>query len=176
MTSPSSSSPPTLCRERIAKIERKTERIRCVFANGSTILISPFLATQVSVGDEISFPPATQSVHAGTEIYVRKRSPGTAFRDVYQAPIGYVSRPKQDKRQEYFVIADVLNGQLGISSIRIGSDTLRDYFYVSDRQGKWERQRTLYQALQATVSASLAELRLASKRNSLLDFSILSFL
>jgi hypothetical protein len=167
MTSPSSSSPPTLCRERIAKIERKTERIGCVFANGSTILISPFLATQVSVGDEISFPPATQSVHAGTEIYVRKRSPGTAFRDVYQAPIGYVSRPKQDKRQEYFVIADVLNGQLGISSIRIGSDTLRDYFYVADRQGKWERQPTLYQALQASVSASPAELRLAFKLRDL---------
>jgi hypothetical protein len=167
MSSPSSNSPSTLCRERIAKIERKTERIECAFANGSTILISPFLATQVSVGDEISFPLATQAVHAGTEICVRKRSPATGTRDVYQAPIGYVSRPKRDKREEYFVIADVLNGQLGISSIRIDSDTLRDYFYVADRQGKWERQRTLYQVLQASVSASPAELRLAFKLRNL---------
>ena len=60
-----------------------------------------------------------------------------------------------------------MNGQLGISSIRIGSDTLRDYFYVADRQGKWERQRTLYQALQASVSASPAELRLAFKLRDL---------
>ena len=167
MTFPSPSSPLTLCRERIAKIERKTERIECVFANGGKILISPFLATQVSVGDEISFPLATQAVHAGTEIYVRKRSPATGTRDVYQAPIGYVSQPRQDKRQEYFVIADVLNGQLGISSIRIGSDTLRDYFYVADRKGEWDRQRTLYQALQASVSASPAELRLAFKLRDL---------
>jgi hypothetical protein len=137
------------------------------FGDGSTILISPFLATQVSVGDEISFPLATRAVHAGTEIYVRKRSPATAFRDVYQATIGYVSQPRQDKREGYFVIADVLNGQLGISSIRIDFDTLRDYFYVADRQGKWERQRTLYQALQATVSASPAELRLAFKLRDL---------
>jgi len=167
MASASSSSPSTLCRERIAKIERKTERIECVFANGSTILISPFLATHVSVGDEISFPLATPAVHTGTEIYVGKSAQASRPRDVYQVSIGYVSQPRQDKRGEYFVIAEVLNGQLGISSIQIGSETLRDYFYVADRQGKWERQRTLYQVLQASSSASPAELRLAFKLRDL---------
>ncbi len=167
MASASSSSPSTLCRERIAKIERKTERIECVFANGSTILISPFLATHVSVGDEISFPLATQAVDAGTEIYVGKSAQASRHRDVYQVPIGYASQPRQDKRGEYFVIAEVLNGQLGISSIQIGSEILRDYFYVEDRQCKWERQRTLYQVLQASPSASPAELRLAFKLRDL---------
>ncbi len=167
MASASSSSPSTLCRERIAKIERKTERIECVFANGSTILISPFLATQVSVGDEISFPLATPAAHTGTEIYVGKSSSASRPRDVYQVSIGYVSQPRQDKREEYFVIAEVADGQLGISSIRIGAETLRDYFYVADRQGKWERQRTLYQVLQASPSASPAELRLAFKLRDL---------
>src|SRR5258708_44405 len=144
MASASSSSPSTLCRERIAKIERKTERIECVFANGSTILISPFLATHVSVGDEISFPLATQAVDAGTEIYVGKSAQASRHRDVYQVPIGYASQPRQDKREEDFVIAEDLNGQLGISSIRIASETLRDYLYVSDRKGKLERQPTFY--------------------------------
>jgi len=126
MASASSSSSSKLCRERIAKIERKTERIECVFANGSTILISPFLATHVSVGDEISFPLATQAAHTGTEMYVGKSAQASRHRDVYQVSIGYVSHPRKDKRGEYFVIAEVLNGQLGISSIRIGSETLRD--------------------------------------------------
>src|SRR5260370_34367130 len=167
MASASSSSPSTLCRERIAKIERKTERIECIFANGSTILISPFLATHVSVGDEVSFPLATSAAHTGTEIYVGKSSSTSRPRDVYQVSIGHVSKPRQDKRGEYFVIAEVLNGQLGISSIQIGAETLRDYFYVADRQGKWERQRTLYQVLQASSSASPAELRLAFKLRNL---------
>ncbi len=167
MASASSSSSSTLCRERIAKIERKTERIECIFANGSTILISPFLAAHVTVGDEIAFPLATPAAHTGTEIYVGKSSSASRPRNVYQALIGYVSQPRQDKRGEHFVIADVLNGQLGISSIQIGSETLRDYFYVADRQGKWERQRTLYQVLQASPSASPAELRLAFKLRDL---------
>ncbi len=167
MPSASSTSLSTLCRQRIAKIERKTKRIECVFANGTTILISPFLATQVSVGDEISFPLATQAVDAGTEIYVGRSAQTSGRRDLYQVSIRYVSQPRKDKREEYFVIAEVQNGQLGISSIRIGSESLRDYFYVADRQGKWERQRTLYQVLQASLSASPAELRLAFKLRDL---------
>ncbi len=163
MASASSTLSSTLCRERIAKIVRKTERIECMFANGSTILISPFLATHVSVGDEITFPLATTAAHTGTEIYVGKSSSASRPCEVYQVSIGYVSQPRQDKRGEYFVTAEVLNGQLGISSIQIGSETLRDHFYVADRQGKWERQRTLYQVLQASPSASPAELRLAFK-------------
>jgi len=162
MASASSSSPSTLCRERIAKIERRTGRIECIFANGSTILISPVLATHVSVGDEVSFPLVAAACHPGTEIYVGKTSSASRPRDVYQVSIGYVSQPRQDKRGEYFVTAEVLNGRLGISSIQIGSETLSDYFYVADRQGKWERQRTLYQVLQSSPSASPAELRLPS--------------
>src|SRR5258708_35445352 len=104
MASASSSSPSTLCRERIAKIERKTERIECIFANGSTILISPFLAAHVSVGDEISFPLPTPPAHAGTEIYVGKSSSASRLRNVYQALIGHVSPPRQGKRGEHFVI------------------------------------------------------------------------
>lgn len=167
MASASSSSPSTLCRERIAKIERGTGRIECIFANGSTILISPVLAAHVSVGDEISFPLAAPTAHTGTEIYAGKFSSASRPRDVYQVSIGYVSQPRQDKRGEYFVTAEVLNGRLGISSIQIGSETLRDYFYAADRQGKWERQRTLYQVLQASLSASPAELRLAFKLRDL---------
>src|SRR5260370_19873720 len=167
MASASSSSPSTLCRERIAKIERGTGRIECIFANGSTILISPVVAAHVSVGDEVCLPLVTPAAHPGTEIYVGKTSSASSPSDVYQVSIGYVSQPRQDKRGECFVTAEVLNGRLGISSIQIGSETLRDYFYVSDRQGKWEQQRTFYQVLQASPSASPTELRLAFKLRDL---------
>lgn len=167
MASASSISPATLCRDRITKIVRKAERIECLCANGSTILMSPYLAAHISVGDEISFPLETPVGHTRTEIYVGKSSSASRPRDVYQVWIGCVSQPRQDKRGDYFVTTDVMNGQLGISSIQIMSDTLRDYFYVADRQSKWERQRTLYQVLGASPSASAAELRLAFKLRGL---------
>src|SRR6266478_4176682 len=100
-------------------------------------------------------------------MYVGRSAQTSGRRDLYQVSIRYVSQPRKDKREEYFVIAEVQNGQLGISSIRIGSESLRDYFYVADRQGKWERQRTLYQVLQASLSASPAELLLAFKLRDL---------
>src|SRR5260370_12606011 len=131
MASASSSSPSTLCRERIAKIERKTERIECIFANGSTILISPFLATHVSVGDEVSFPLATSAAHTGTEIYVGKSSSTSRPRDVYQGSIGHVSQPRQDKRGEYFFIAEVRNEQPAFSSLQSTPQPSLLSFYVA---------------------------------------------
>src|SRR5260370_39008922 len=48
-----------------------------------------------------------------------------------------------------------------------GTETVRDYFFVADRRGKWERQRPFYQLLQPPPSASPAELRLAFKLRDL---------
>jgi len=98
MASASSSSPSTLCRERIAKIERKTEGIECTFGNGSVILISPFLATHLSVGDEISFPLPMPAAHTGTEIHVGKSSSSSKSSDVYQV-VDQLREPTQEGQE-----------------------------------------------------------------------------
>src|SRR5258708_36618429 len=110
MASASSSSPSTICRERIAKIERRTGRIECIFANGSTILISSVLAAHVSIGDEVSFPLVTAAAHTGTEIYVGKASSASRH-DVYHVLVGYLSQPKQVKEGEGLCTSQVLNGR-----------------------------------------------------------------
>src|SRR5260370_7740939 len=102
MASASSSSPSTLCRERLAKIERRTGRIECIFANGSTILISPLLAPHVSVGDEVSFPLATAAAHhPGTEIYLGKTSPASRSPHVYQVSVGSSTHPVQTNQRDH---------------------------------------------------------------------------
>ena len=86
---------------------------------------------------------------------------------MYQAPIGYVTQPKKDKRDEFFVAAEVRPAHLGISSIFQPCKTLREYFYrISEREGSTGRQ-TLYDVLEVPGTASPGELRVAFKLRQL---------
>src|SRR5207245_404962 len=87
----------------------------CVLRVGGRILVSNLLAAHVRPGDEIDFPLALDS--AGTEIYIRKAAPLVGSRDLYQAPIGYAAGPKSDKREQFYVRAEVSHGRLGISAL-----------------------------------------------------------
>ena len=88
-------------------------------------------------------------------------------RDLYQAPISYAAQPKADKRERLYVRAEVSKGRLGISSIHLPCEVIRDYFYVSTRRQRWERQTSLYDILRITSTASLAELRVAFRLRQL---------
>ncbi len=152
----------------------------CVLSEGGQILVSNLLAAHVQPGDKITFPVALDS--AGTEIYIRKRVPSARVRDLYQAPIGYAAQPKTDKREQFYVRAEVPHGRLGISALHFPCEVLRDYFYVADRRLPWEKQKCLFDILCIPPSASLAELRLAFRLRQLelraagapkTDFSIL---
>src|SRR5271167_5237059 len=115
-------------RERVVSVPLQEEPAACVFANQSKLLLPRFLAKFVAVGDEITFPiPAPDTV--GPEILVSKNAASGPSRDIYQAPIGYVSRPKQDKRNQYFVSAEARRGSLGIGTIVLPCEVLREYFY-----------------------------------------------
>lgn len=131
----------------------------CVLSVGGRILVSNLLAAHVRPGDEIDFPVALDS--AGTEIYIRKTAPAVRGCDLYQATIGYAAQPKTDKREQFYVRAEVSHGRLGISALHLPCEVLRDYSYVADRRLPWEKQKTLYDVLHIPSSASLAELRLA---------------
>src|SRR5664280_357642 len=117
-----------ICRERVAKLQLQGDPAACVFANQTKLLLPRFLAKSVVVGDEITFPmPAPDAV--GPEIVVIKAAASGSSRYIYQAPIAYVSQPKQDKRNQYFVSAEVHRGSLGIGTIFLPCEILREYFY-----------------------------------------------
>src|SRR5271165_3566324 len=122
-----------VCRERVVSVQRQDDPAACVFANQTKLLLSRFLAKYVAVGDEITFPiPSPDAV--GPEIVVTKNATPGPGRHIYQAPIAYVSQPKRDKRNQYFVSAEVRGGSLGISTVFLPCEVLREYFYRLPRE------------------------------------------
>jgi hypothetical protein len=123
----------------VSEVKREGEKTVCHFNDGGAILLSNFLGALIRPGDAITFPLDINSAGAGTEIYIRKTSFSGRSRDLYQAPISYAARPKADKRERRYVRAEVRTGRLGISSIHLPCEVVRDYFYVASRRLPWER-------------------------------------
>ena len=155
-----------VCRERVVSVQRQDDPAACVFANQTKLLLSRLVAKSVAVGDEITFPiPAPDVV--GSEILVTKNATPGPGRYIYQAPIGYVSHPKQDKRNQYFVSAAVRGGSLRISTVFLSCEVLREYFYRVTPTANGVDRPTLYESLRIPDSASPAELRVAFKLRDL---------
>jgi hypothetical protein len=145
----------------VSQAKAEGAKTTCRFKDGGSISVSKFLAAHIRPGDEIEFPLAIDSPGAGTELYIHKTSSSRWSHDLYQAPISYAAQPKADKRGQLYVRAEVSAGSLGISSIHLPCEVVRDYFFVAARRQRWECQASLYDILRATPVASPAELRLA---------------
>ena len=131
----------------------------CTLSQGAPVLVSTFLARYLGPGDEISLPLGSSLL----EIHVRKSAPSRWLRELYHAPIGCVTQPKEDKRKELFVVAETIQSRLGIRAVHLPCQVLRDYFYVADRHREWSKQPTMYEVLRTASTASPAELRLSFK-------------
>jgi len=156
-----------ILRRVVSEAKREREKTLCHLNDGATIFLANSLGAHIRPGDEINFPLPTESAEAGTEIYVRKASSSGGGRDLYHAPISYAAQPKADKRERLYVRAEVPTSQLGVSSIHLPCDVIREHFYVATRRRPWERQTSLYDLLRITPTASLAELRVALKLRQL---------
>src|SRR5271167_5284835 len=97
--------PTAICRGRVKKLQLQEDHASCVFANQTRLLLSRFLAKYVAIGDEIAFPVPTENT-VGAEILITKTATSAVGRYLYETPIGYVSQPKQDKRNQDFVSAE----------------------------------------------------------------------
>jgi hypothetical protein len=133
----------------------------CVLTGVGTVCVSPFVGGFLRSGDEIEFS-SELAVPVAKEVRIR-RADGHRLSDLYSAPIAYVSQPRQDKRQELFLRAEVADGALSIRSIHLPAAAVRDYFYKGDRHQPWDSSPTLYELLQVPASASPGDLRLAYK-------------
>src|SRR5579859_1157083 len=158
---------PNVCQRKVVKTNPTGAKTECLFADGSSILVSNFLASFIRAGDELLFPLEHEAGAVGTQIYIRKTHPEQRTWDVFQAEIGYATQPRKDKRNNLFVSAEVPDSQLGISAINLRCEALRDYFYVGNRRRRWDRQSSFYKLLRVNPKVSLAELRLAFKLRTL---------
>ena len=144
----------------IVRVTLQGDRAVCQLNQGAPLIVSSVLGRYLGAGDEITAPLGGEEP-AGTEIYVRKAAGSLRLHDLYQAPIGYVTQPKADKRKELFVTAEVRHSRLGITAIYVPCPVVRDYFYVADRHREWGQQPTLYDVVGMPSTAGPAELRLS---------------
>ncbi len=77
-----------------------------------------------------------------------------------------MSPPKQDKRNQNFVSAEVHHGGLGINTVFLPCEVLRSYFYRLPQDNGLDHP-TLYEILRIPASASPSELRVAFKLRDL---------
>lgn len=157
---------PDVCHRKVARTNSKGAKTECLFVDGTSVLLSNFMASFARAGDDLAFPLDPESVGDETEIYIR-HNPEERRQDVFQAHIGYVSQPRKDRRDDLFVSADVPGSRLGISAINLRCEVLRGYFYVANRRRPWERQPSFYELLRVNPKVSPAELRLAFKLRTL---------
>jgi hypothetical protein len=156
-----------VCRERVISVQRREGHGICVFANQTKLLLPRSLVAHVGIGDGVEFPiPTPDALEA--ELCITKNSSLGPNRCLYQAPIGCVSQPKMDKRDQFFVSAEVHPGGLGISKVLLPCEVLRSYFYrLPPADDNNVDQQTLYDTLCIPASASLSELRVAFKLRDL---------
>ncbi|MCI0724070.1 MAG: hypothetical protein L0338_34690, partial [Acidobacteria bacterium] len=145
--------PPEAGRRTVAEALGKGDKVECLFTDGSSVLLSNFLASFIRRGDEVRFPLTLGKASAGAELHICSANSQQRRADVYQASIGYATQPKRDKRGNLFVSARVLSQHLGISSIHIRCETLRDYFYATNRRRTWNQQATFYELLRTCPTA-----------------------
>src|ERR1022692_2442408 len=158
--------PIPICRERVVSINPQDDPAGFVLANQAKILLRPFLTSYIGIGDEIAFPvPAKDTIRA--EILITKNSDSGPNRYLYHVPIGYVTQPKQDKRNQHFVSAEVKRGSLGIGTIFLPCEVLREYFYRLPHTADRVDHPTLYEVLRIPPEASPSELRVAFKLRDL---------
>ena len=141
----------------IRRMHRETEGVRCETSR-EPILIPACLAGHLRSGDEICAEPGTTSPVC--EVLARRSLNGRRSRQLYFSRIGYVTQPKSDKRDQYFVRAEVIASKFGINSLHLPSSAIRDRFYFFARRSGEDRPATLYDLLQATPTAAFADLRL----------------
>ena len=162
MASAPSTAPLSLIRERVTSLQLQQGAVAIAFSDQTKLLVSHLLAKQIAVGDEITFSVAIEDT-SRTEVLISKSGRSGSTRHVYQSAIGSVAHPKLDKREEYFVSADVQSGSLGIRAIFLSCNVLREHFYHLPRNNDHAVRTTLYQVLRIPASASPAELGIAFK-------------
>ncbi|MCX6636447.1 MAG: hypothetical protein NT090_15415 [Acidobacteria bacterium] len=146
--------------QRVFKLQTDGSAIKCLFSDESSLTLSRFLAGFIRPSDQLEFDcTAADPARELRVVQNTSRRP----RELYFAPIGYVTQPKPDKRDEYFVRAAVTDSRLGVKHVHLPNKAVRDYFYFNNRRRPGCEEQTLYDLLRTAPSAAPVDLRLALK-------------
>jgi hypothetical protein len=158
---------PDVCRRVVLRTNPRGAKAECVFTDGTSILLSNLLTSFIHPGDEVRFPLALEAAPVGAEINIRNRKRIAERQEIFQTTIGNTTQPRKDKRGNLYVLSEVVSPVLGVSAIHLRCETLRDYFYVGNRNCEFDCQPSFYELLQSSPKASVTELRLGFRLRSL---------
>jgi hypothetical protein len=146
-------------RGRIADVIPQGETALCHLEKAAPVIVTSFLAQYIHRGDEIALPLGGET--SRTEIHIIAAPKSGNYREFYQAAVGYVTQPREDKRKVLFVTGQITASGLGFAAVHLPCHAIRDHFYVVNRHHPFDEQPTLYDALRIPGDAKPAELRLA---------------
>lgn len=138
-------------RQRVHALQAEPEGLVCTLAAGEQVRLPVCLGSFLRPGHELEYPagsatPRQFSVSLGG---------GLSCGDLLFCQIRHVGQPKADRRGAHFLRGDVVDDGLGIASLMLPAEAVRDYFYRLPNGG------TLYSALGVAPDAAPVELRLA---------------
>src|SRR5579864_7134317 len=136
---------PVVC-QRVTLLQADGSAIRCLLSEDKSLTLSRFLGSFITPTDQIEFDPTV--ANPARELRVLQASERRP-RELYFASIGCVTQPKADKRNEYFVRAEIVDARLGVKRIHLPSDAVRDYFYFANRRRPGSEEETLFELLRA---------------------------
>ena len=142
---------------RISGLQLEGALTRCT-TDGGDIMVPRVPATYLRTGDDIRVGPLNSPAN---EYLAIQNSLRRKARQLYFGRIGYVTQPRADKRDEYFVRAEVPESGFGIRALHLPSTVVRDYFYFFAQASSGAGCLTLYELLRASPKASPADLRLS---------------
>lgn len=139
---------------RIRTLQPEGEFVRC--ATGCSEILMPRVpASHLSTGDVISSCGPDSPVREFLAVPANGRR---NLKHLYFGRIGYAAPPRPDKRDEFFIRAEVPDSALGVRAVHLSNAAVSDYFYPHSRQ---PAEPTLYEILNVTPTASPADLRLS---------------
>src|SRR5712692_7991422 len=107
------SAPTPFVSQRVFKLQPDGPAIKCLFSDESSLALSRFLAGFIRPSDQLEFDStAPDPARELRVVQNTSRRP----RELYFTPISYVTQPKPDKRDEYFVRAAVTDSVSGTST------------------------------------------------------------
>src|ERR1700730_7546154 len=160
VATPQAFAPTPVVSQRVAQLRPDGAVVRCVLSDERSLTLSRFLASFIRPSDQLEFDPtAADPMRELRVVQSTTRRP----KELYFIPIAYVTKPKPDRRGEYFVRAEINDIRLGISYVYLTNQALRDYFYFGNRRRGGCEEQTLYDLLRMVPTATPADLRLALK-------------
>jgi hypothetical protein len=142
---------------RIHSVRPDGSSVRCA-TDGEDIVVPRVPASYLRSGDDVRVGSFSSPIgeYLATQNSLQRRA-----RHLYFGRVGYVTQPRTDKREEYFVRAEVLESGFGIHALHLPNSAVRDYFYFFRPPDGETPQPTLYEALRTPRSATPADLRLS---------------